>query len=462
MKFFILFLLGNYSLCGNFSLVYIVNEFPLLSGKKVVSNKPSHSNQTMSSQVTSFGNSNSGASSSVQKRGNVATLQTQTENLSATDLYGNEFKVPDYTIKDILKVIPAHCYQRRLAESMYYVFRDIFWMVTIGYAANNYIHLLPNAFLRFVAWSGYVYAQGLLGTGIWVLAHECGHQAFSDYGWVNDTVGWVLHSYLMVPYFSWKFSHSKHHKATGHLTRDMVFVPWTKEKFMESHGTHHIEDIVGDSPAYTLFQLLVQQFGGWVMYLFSNVSGQDHPGKSSWGVNHFNPKSAIFDKKDYWYVLLSDAGIIIQSVILYNWYKTFGGFNVLVNWALPYILVNHWLVFITYLQHSDPKMPHYEAHQWNFARGAAATIDREFGFVGKYLFHDIIETHVLHHYCSRIPFYNAREASEAIKKVMGEHYQYSDENMWVALWKSGKACQFVEGDNGVKMFRNVNGVGVKP
>ena len=25
---------------------------------------------------------------------------------------------------------------------------------------------------------------------IWVLAHECGHQAFSDYGSVNDFVGW--------------------------------------------------------------------------------------------------------------------------------------------------------------------------------------------------------------------------------------------------------------------------------
>ena len=82
-------------------------------------------------------------------------------------------------------------------------------------------------------------------------------------------------------------------------------------------------------------------------------------------------------------------------------------------------MVNHWLVFITYLQHSDPQMPHYEASQWTFARGAAATIDREFGFVGKHIFHDIIETHVLHHYVSRIPFYNAREASEAIKKLWG-------------------------------------------
>lgn len=32
----------------------------------------------------------------------------------------------------------------------------------------------------------------------------------------------VLHSLLLVPYHSWRFSHSRHHKATGHMTKDQV------------------------------------------------------------------------------------------------------------------------------------------------------------------------------------------------------------------------------------------------
>ncbi len=40
-------------------------------------------------------------------------------------------------------------------------------------------------------------------TGVWVVAHECGHGAFSDWQPVNDGVGLVLHSCLLVPYFSW-------------------------------------------------------------------------------------------------------------------------------------------------------------------------------------------------------------------------------------------------------------------
>lgn len=266
----------------------------------------------------------------------------------------------------------------------------------------------------------------------------------------------------MVPFFSWKFSHGKHHKATGHLTRDMVFVPPTKEEYLKNKGVSKLAELSEDSPIMSLYGLLVQQLGGWIAYLFTNVTGQEYEGYSKWAVNHFNPSAPIFDKKDYNYVIISDIGILLQLTVLYFWYQNYGGWSVLINWFLPYIGVNHWLVFITYLQHSDPQMPHYEAEQWNFARGAAATIDREFPFIGPYLFHDIIETHVAHHYCSRIPFYHGRDATEAIKKVMGKHYMYSDENMWLTLWKTARYCQFVDGDNGVKMYRNVNHKGVAP
>lgn len=42
-------------------------------------------------------------------------------------------------------------------------------------------------------------------------------------------------------------------------------------------------------------------------------------------------------------------------------------------------------------------MPHYDADSWSYVKGALSTIDRDFGVVGKHLFHGIIETHVVHH-----------------------------------------------------------------
>jgi len=57
--------------------------------------------------------------------------------------------------------------------------------------------------------------QGSVGTGVWVVAHECGHYAYSDSKLVCDSVGLVLHSILLVPYHSWRISHAKHHRSTG-------------------------------------------------------------------------------------------------------------------------------------------------------------------------------------------------------------------------------------------------------
>ncbi|KAH3688634.1 hypothetical protein WICPIJ_000379 [Wickerhamomyces pijperi] len=403
------------------------------------------------------------------KSGNVASLKDDFDlgdaaasGLKAIDTHGNVFEVPDFTIKEILQAIPKDCYERRLTTSFYYVFRDIALIATTMYLGATYIPMIQNPILNALAWFSYVFVQGLFGTGIWVLAHECGHQAFSDYGWVNDLVGWILHSYLLVPYFSWKYSHGKHHKATGHLTRDTVFVPATKETFMKNRLAERIEDITEDAPLATLYSLFIQQIGGWWAYLTTNVTGQPYADKPQWMKNHFVPSSPLFEKREYWFIVLSDLGILIQGFILYNWFKKFGAFNFFIHYFFPYMWVNHWLVFITFLQHTAPTMPHYDANVWNFARGAAATIDREMPFVGPHIFHDIIETHVLHHYVSRIPFYNARKASAAIKKVMGKHYQHTDENMWVSLWRSGRECQFVDGDNGVRMFRNTNNIGVKP
>lgn len=381
---------------------------------------------------------------------------------TAIDTYGNTFTVPDFTMKEILDAIPAECYKRSYVKSFSYVFRDIFFIGLFAYLAHQYIHLIPWLSGRVIAWSIYGFLNGLFGTGCWVLAHECGHGAFSDSKTVNDIVGWILHSALLVPYHSWRISHSKHHKSTGNLQRDTVFVPKSKETVMELRGWKAISEVTEDTPISTLWHLILQQLFGWNMYLFTNVTGQKFPNYPKWMVNHFVPTSPLFDEKDFMDIIISDLGILTALSLIFISIQKWGFLSVFCYYFVPYFWVNHWLVFITYLQHSDPTLPHYDHEEWNFAKGAAATIDRQFGFIGPFVFHDIIETHVLHHFVSRIPFYNARVASEAIKKVLGKHYRYDDANMFKAIWNVSRSCQFVEGDGGVKMFRNFNGIGVPP
>lgn len=381
---------------------------------------------------------------------------------STINTNGETFVVPQLTIKEILDAIPAECYNRSYARSFGYVARDLFFLGLFAYLAHAYLHLIPWFSLRVVAWMAYGFVQGLFGTGCWVLAHECGHGGFSDSKTVNDIVGWILHSALLVPYHSWRISHGKHHKATGNLQRDMVFVPKTKEEFLASRNiSENIAEMTEDAPIVTLYNMLMQQLFGWIMYLFTNVTGQKYPNRSKWVVNHFVPSSPLFDKKDFMDIVISDIGILITCSLIYLSVQKWGFASVALYYLIPYLWVNHWLVFITYLQHSDPTLPHYDPSEWNFVRGAMATIDRDFGFIGKHIFHDIIETHVLHHFVSRIPFYHGRQGTEALKKVLGSHYRQDTSSMWAALYNVSRSCQFVEGD-GVKMYRNMNNIGVPP
>lgn len=46
------------------------------------------------------------------------------------------------------------------------------------------------------------------------------------------------------------------------------------------------------------------------------------------------------------------------------------------TYVLPYLVVNFWLVCITFLQHTHPNLPHYDDNEWDWLRGALATVDR--------------------------------------------------------------------------------------
>jgi omega-6 fatty acid desaturase / acyl-lipid omega-6 desaturase (Delta-12 desaturase) len=139
------------------------------------------------------------------------------------------FTPPTYTMKEIHDAIPAHCFERDTLLSLCYVLQD-FISVAILMGLATQIHLLPAHSLRVVAWAVYSFCQGLIFTGLWELAHECGHGALSTYRWANNSMGLIVHSLLLVPYHSWRFTHSQHHKATNNIERDIAFVPDVSNK----------------------------------------------------------------------------------------------------------------------------------------------------------------------------------------------------------------------------------------
>ena len=219
-------------------------------------------------------------------------------------------------------------------------------------------------------------------------------------------MGWILHSALLTPYFSWQSSHRRHHIYANNLAKDHNYVPPQKGKYASLMGVdfEHLEDMAEDSPIYTFARIILQQLVGFPWYLTANITAtqgslanKNPPSKYPLGNSHFLPTSALFRPEEWHLILASDIGIGLTAAALWYASTIVGSEAVLLLYVMPYLWVNHWIVAITYLHHTHPDVPKYEPEAWTFLKGATATVDRNLGFGGKHLMHNIADFHVVHH-----------------------------------------------------------------
>ncbi|CAI9278064.1 unnamed protein product [Lactuca saligna] len=292
--------------------------------------------------------------------------------------------------------------------------------------------LLPQS-LSYVAWPVYWFAQGSILMGFWVLGHECGHHAFSEYQWIDDAVGFFIHSVTLTPYFSFKYSHRSHHAHTNSIEYDEVYIPKRKSDTLFS-------EFLNNGPG-NVFTLVLRITMGLPLYLIFNVYGRDYEGFA----NHFLPQSGIFNKSERVQVVLSDVGIMAVLYAFYHLFVTQGVKSTLFLYGIPLLVMSGFFVFLTYLNHTHPSIAHYDSTEWDWLRGALSTIDRDFGILNG-VFHNANQTHVVHHLFPTIPHYHAIEAREAVKPMLGDYYKYDDTPVLKAMWRDTKECIYVEPD----------------
>lgn len=353
---------------------------------------------------------------------------------------------PDkFSVGVLRKAIPAHCFERSTLTSSLYLGTDLAIITALYYATTWFSHpAIPSWLVWGLLWPAYWFCQGAVSTGVWVISHECGHQAFSPSQAVNDGVGFVFHTLLLVPYYSWKHSHRRHHSNTGNVAKDEVFVPKHREEEDYDFNWTQMAPV-------RLAQLFITLTLGWPLYLICNVSGRPYDTFA----NHFHPYSPIYSKRERMEIVASDIGIAAMMAGLGVLGHNFGWLWLVRSYIIPYLIVNFWLVMITLLQHTHPDLPHYHATEWDWLRGALATCDRSYGFLDV-VFHHITDTHVTHHLFSQMPHYHAQEANEALKPILGPYYKRDDRNVFRALWADWNACGYVAPDvkgEGVLWYR---------
>ncbi|KAI0320401.1 delta-12 fatty acid desaturase [Amylostereum chailletii] len=381
-----------------------------------------------------------------------------------------DFSPPKVTLAEIHAAVPKYLFHKSTKKAFFYTIRTslcsvVFYQLAmrIDPFACRLQHLgLPRLLsfsLRAILWATYCWWQGIAFAGLWCLGHEAGHGTLSNHDWVNHCLGYLLHTFLMVPYFSWRATHHAHHKAVGSIERDENYVPPTRSDYaLPPASKAHAQDyhaVFEETPAYTLGRMLLMQLLGWQTYLLCNTLGSRmYPA----GTNHFSPNSPLFKPEQRRGVVLSNIGLSIMACLLHHYARAVGPAHFALIYLVPYLLANHWIVMLTFLHHSDPTIPHYRTPQWSFLRGALATVDRPLlGWAGRFFLHNVSHDHIAHHLFSSIPFYNQPRVTEIIRPILGEDYNYDSTNTFRALYRAFTQCCFVEEEEAIAFYRNRRG-----
>jgi len=304
------------------------------------------------------------------------------------------------SVVDIKRVLPKECFQPKVAISMYYAFRDLI-LVAVTFGVCFYLDtLLTSTVTRALLIILYWAIQGTLFTAMFVIGHDCGHGSFSDYPLLNNTVGTVMHAFLLCPFYMWKLSHRCHHKNNANFEKDEVFYP-VKESEPSAKGK--------TLPGFG--------FGtGWFGYLLLGYNPRP--------VNHFNPYHAMFSGHVIG-CLCYLGGLTVMSSLLYLYYSTFGLMSLIIYYAVPDFIFGSYCVIITFLHHTEINVPWYADDKWDFVRGQLSTVDRHYGVVHN-LLHSI-GTHQMHHMFTKIPHYRLELATKHFRSAFPHLVRTCDE-----------------------------------
>jgi omega-3 fatty acid desaturase (delta-15 desaturase) len=343
---------------------------------------------------------------------------------------------PPFTLADIKAAIPAHCFEKSAARSLAYLALDVAVVVGLAAAAATL-----NAWW---AWPLYWVAQGTMFWALFVVGHDCGHQSFSNNKALNDLVGNITHSSILVPYHGWRVSHRTHHSNHGHVENDESWHPVSKSLFDQMDGW-------GRAGRLSL---------PWAMFAYPFYLWKRSPGKEG---SHFDPACDLFVPSEARQVRTSNAFLIAQLGALAASACLLGPLMTAALYVVPYWINVVWLDLVTYLHHHGPsdegeRIPWYRGEEWSYLRGGLSTIDRDYGIFNK-IHHDI-GTHVIHHLFPQIPHYRLCEATAAAKSVMGPYYREPEPSpgplpthLLAPLIRSFKADHYVDDEGDIVLYK---------
>lgn len=235
--------------------------------------------------------------------------------------------------------------------------------------------------------------------GLFILGHDCGHEAFSRRRAVNTLVGHLCMSPILTGFHGWRLAHAHHH-ARAQLRGDDTDWPermLARAEFEQASRRVRLATRAGyGSPVGLLVGFFVGVVRRTAMErLFPQV------------------KLGARARRDLRVSNLAMA-FATGSIVAFL-FVTLGFAGVMKHYAIPLYMGMVVGALFTYLHHSGEGALVFDATSWTPVRGqVVSTFDVRFARSFEALFFHI-NRHPPHHLSPRIPWYNLPRAMDALR-----------------------------------------------
>lgn len=289
-----------------------------------------------------------------------------------------------YTLTDVIRTIPLDCF-RRSPRKAFAELGLTLAAVMLGYLA---MHLAGTPWFLPVFWV----FTGTAMTGLFILGHDCAHQAFSSSKNVNSLIGHLTLLPLLYPYHGWRITHDRHHAYTNNADLEEAWLPLTVAEYRALRPFSRF--------VYSLYR-------GWFWWL-ATVWYQFAAASNPW---HFAPGKERREASSSILIVALFAAVFLPLVVRHA-----GWYGLTVYYVIPWLVFHFWKSTFTLIHHTHPDIPYERDAVWKPVSGQLySTVHCRYPRWVEVLCHDI-NVHVPHHCSTAIPSYNLRRAYAALRQ----------------------------------------------
>ncbi|MEM6415794.1 MAG: fatty acid desaturase [Pseudomonadota bacterium] len=267
------------------------------------------------------------------------------------------------------------------------------------------IYTFDGFFLKFST----ALINGLAIAILFVIGHDACHNALTPSKNLNRWIARLCFLPSLHPYASWFYSHNiLHHGWTNLKGRDPVYPPKSPEEYLALSKFNQLKERLYRSPIGVM--LLYMDTIWFREEIFPNEKRRIAIAK--YGDFQFD-RILVFAFIGL-HVLVSAtlANSLLETVYL-----------LCIAFIVPFFIWNWLMGFVTYLQHTHPKINWFNSpKEWTFfGAQVEGTAHVEFPSVLDFIILRIMQ-HTAHHVCSEIPFYRLKDYQ---KKLSATALSYS-------------------------------------